>query len=44
LANTDRVAIDAEGVDSAENIELVPQDDHSQKAAEAIHKVLDELG
>ncbi len=32
------------GVDSAEKIELVPQDEHSQKAAEAIRKVLDEQG
>jgi hypothetical protein len=42
LANTDQVAIDAECVDSAEKIELVPQDEHSQKAANAIHKVPNE--
>jgi uncharacterized protein (DUF362 family) len=32
------------GVESAEKIELVPQDEHSQKAAEAIRKVLDKQG
>jgi uncharacterized protein (DUF362 family) len=32
------------GVDSAEKIELVPHDEHSRKAADAIRKVLDEQG
>ncbi|MDD1749309.1 MAG: DUF362 domain-containing protein [Methanothrix sp.] len=32
------------GVDSAEKIEIVPHDEHSQKAADAIRKVLDEQG
>ena len=32
------------GVDSAERIELVPHDEHSQKVTDAIRKVLDEQG
>lgn len=32
------------GVDSAKQIELVPQDEHSQNAADAIRKVLDDQG
>lgn len=32
------------GVDSAEKIELVPQDEYSLQAADAIRKVLDEQG
>jgi uncharacterized protein (DUF362 family) len=32
------------GVDSAENIDLIPQDEHSRKAADAIRKVLDTQG
>jgi uncharacterized protein (DUF362 family) len=32
------------GVDSAEKIELVPKDDHSRKASDAIRKVLDAQG
>jgi hypothetical protein len=32
------------GADSAEKIELVPLDDHSGKAANAIRKILDTQG
>jgi hypothetical protein len=32
------------GVDFAEKMKLVPQDEHSKKAADAIRKVLDEQG
>jgi len=32
------------GLDSAEKIEIVPQDEHSQNAVEEIRKVLDEQG
>jgi len=32
------------GVDAADKIELVPQDEHSQKAADAIQELLDTQG